>query len=593
MPPYTIGIDLGTTNTVISYIDQQKGDNPEILAIPQYTDSGTIENLNHLPSFIYLGLSHENFSLPWDQSNPTYVVGSYALKRSTQAPDRTIAASKSWLSHQGIDRRKGILPVNAAEDIIKISAVKAAEIILLHIKNTWNHFFPTASFIDQKIVLTIPASFDTSARDLTREAANAVGYPSTMTILEEPQAALYAWLATKKESWRKELVINDRILVIDVGGGTTDFSLIEIISENNILELNRKAVGRHLLVGGDNMDLALAFFSSSKLEEQGHQIDAWQNVALWHACRQAKETLLANNNVQNTYKITIAGRGKKLIGGSLSVELNKEEIKKMLLDGFFPICEYQTSVQKGRLGFQETGLPYETEAAITKHLANFLNNHLTSTNDKITYILFNGGVFKAEYFQKRILESIKHWFQEEPKILDVKADLDCAVAKGAAYYGFARTTGGIRIKGGTSRSYYLGFESSGMAIPGMARPMHALCIVPKGLEEGHQYEVPTEQLALIAGEASKFPFFSSNHRAEDKSGTILKPLKNYALDESVNITANIKSSNFEAGEMIPVKIEVCLLETGSLEIVAVNKTHNEHWKFEFNAREENSVNSGQ
>lgn len=584
MPIFTIGIDLGTTNTVVSYIEHQLNGQPEILLIPQFTDTGTIEKLNHLPSFIYLGLSHENYQLPWDKSNQTFVVGTYARKRSTQAPDRTIAASKSWLSHLGVDRRKGLLPVNAAEDIYKISAVKSAEMILEHVMNAWNQQFSEAPFAEQQIVLTIPASFDTSARDLTREAAMAVGFPNTMTILEEPQAALYAWLATKKEAWRKELIVGDRILVIDVGGGTADFSLIEIINENKNLELSRKAVGKHLLVGGDNMDLALAHYSASKLEEQGHQIDAWQNVALWHACRQAKEVLLSSND-QPTFKITIAGRGKKLIGNSLSVELNKEEIKKFLLDGFFPICEYQTSIQKGRSGFQETGLPYETEAAITKHLANFVNNNLSATNSKINYILFNGGVFKAEYFQKRILETIKHWFNEEPKLLDQKADLDSAVAKGAAYYGYARTTGGIRIKGGTSRSYYLGFESSGMAIPGMARPMHALCIVPKGLEEGHQFEVPGDHLALIAGEASRFPFYSSNNREEDQPGAILKPLKNYALDESVNITANIQSNKYEAGEMIPVKIEVCLLETGALEIIAVNKTCDEHWKFEFNARE--------
>ena len=592
MAKYTIGIDLGTTNTVVSYIENQKKEAPIILPIPQFTDSGTIENLNYLPSFIYLGLANENFQLPWNRNPQSFVVGTYARKRSTQAPDRTIAASKSWLSHQGVDRRKGLLPVNAAEDITKISAVKAAEMILEHVMNTWNHQFPDANMTEQQIVLTIPASFDASARDLTREAAMAVGFPNSMTILEEPQAALYAWLATKQDSWRKELVVNDRILVIDVGGGTADFSLIEIINENNSLALSRKAVGKHLLVGGDNMDLALAHYSSAKLEEQGHQIDAWQNVALWHACRQAKEVLLSTNE-QPTFKITIAGRGKKLIGNSLSVELNKEEIKKFLLDGFFPICEYQTNIQKGRSGFQETGLPYESEAAITKHLANFVNNNLASANGKINYVLFNGGVFKAAYFQNRIMETIKYWFNEEPKLLDQKADLDSAVAKGAAYYGFARRTGGIRIKGGTSRSYYLGFESSGMAIPGMARPMHALCIVPKGLEEGHQYEVPADHLALIAGEASKFPFFSSNNREEDKPGTILKPLKNYGLEESVNITANIQSSKFENGEMIPVKIEVCLLETGSLEIVAVNKTHDEHWKFEFNAREENSVASGQ
>ena len=584
MLKYTIGIDLGTTNTVVSYLEHQSKGNPEILIIPQFTDTATIEKLNHLPSFIYLGLPNENYQLPWDKSNQSFVVGAYAVKRSTQAPDRTIAASKSWLSHQGVDRRKGLLPVNAAEDIVKISAVKAAEIILSHIKNTWNHQFTNDSFVEQQIVLTIPASFDASARDLTREAAMAVGFPTSMTILEEPQSALYAWLATKKDEWRKELIVGDRILVIDVGGGTADFSLIEIINENKNLELSRKAVGKHLLVGGDNMDLALAHYSATKLEEQGQQIDAWQNVALWHACRQAKEVLLSSND-QPTFKITIAGRGKKLIGNSLSVELNKEEIKKFLLEGFFPICEYQTSIQKGRSGFQETGLPYETEAAITKHLANFVNNNLSATNSKINYILFNGGVFKSEYFQKRILETIKHWFKEEPKLLDKNADLDSAVAKGAAYYGFASTTGGIRIKGGTSRSYYLGFESSGMAIPGMARPMHALCIVPKGLEEGHQFEVPVEYLALIAGEASSFPFYSRNNREEDQPGTILKPLKNYALDESVNITANILSNKFEAGEMIPVKIEVCLLETGSLEIVAVNKTHEEHWKFEFNARE--------
>lgn len=585
MSKYLIGIDLGTTNSVFSYIDSHTADEPKILQIPQYSDVDTIENLDSLPSFIYLPLENEKFQLAWQNAPSQYVVGAHARKRSTQAPDRVIATSKSWLSHQGVDRRKGLLPNTDTEGIQKISPVKAAEIILKHMKEAWDYQHPNEKLETQTIVLTIPASFDAGARDLTREAALNAGYPNNLIVLEEPQAALYSWLSTQKDEWRKKLKLNDNLLVIDVGGGTTDFSLVEIIEENKTLSLNRKAVGKHLLVGGDNMDLALAHLASVKLEEQGQTIDAWQNTALWHSCRAAKEILLSSSE-QETFKLTIAGRGKKLIGGSLSVELNKQEIRNFLLEGFFPLCELNSPIQKGRSGFQETGLPYEIEAAVTKHLAQFLKNNLLEANQKIDFVLFNGGVFKATYFQNRIIETLKKWFQTRPEMLDAKVNLDTAVAKGAAYYGYTRTTGGIRIKGGTARSYYLGFESSGLAIPGMPRPMHALCIVAKGMEEGQSANIPIKNLVLVSGETSSFPFFSSTERNEDKIGDILKPIKNYSLEESINITTFINSQQNEPGSMIPVQIQVNLLETGDLEIMALSTESNEKWQFEFNARDE-------
>jgi molecular chaperone DnaK (HSP70) len=325
MAKYVIGIDLGTTNSVLAYAPLE-ADRPQIsvLPIPQNI-AATIERMTTLPSFLYLAPAHEReLAVPWSDDLP-YVVGEGARRRAAEMPERTVAAAKSWLAHSRVDRHQPILPWNAPSDVEKVSPVTASQRYLEHLVAAWNSAMPDAPLAQQQVVLTVPASFDAAARELTREAALAAGLPGDFLLLEEPQAAVYNWLDDVGDRWRRLLSVGDTLLVCDVGGGTTDLTLVGVAEENGELVLRRLAVGNHLLVGGDNMDLALAHFAAGKFAEQGVQLDPWQSVSLWHACRAAKEELLAGEGGKKKHAITIAGRGSRLIGKSKSVEVDREE----------------------------------------------------------------------------------------------------------------------------------------------------------------------------------------------------------------------------------------------------------------------------
>jgi hypothetical protein len=542
---YAIGIDLGTTNSALAWCaldaDEAK---VEVLAVPQLVAPATIEERALLPSFLYLGTDADakakNFDLPWEKRRD-FAVGELARRQSAEVPTRTVAAAKSWLCHSRVDRHQAILPWNAPADVPKVSPVEASTRYLSHLAAAWNAAFRNAPLADQYVVLTVPASFDPAARELTREAALAAGLPDNLVLLEEPQAAVYAWLADQGDRWRRMMKVGDRLLVCDVGGGTTDFTLIGVTEEAGDLTLTRLAVGNHILVGGDNMDLALAHYVAGAFNQKGVQLDPWQSVALWHSCRAAKEALLSPEGPKK-HPIAVLGRGSKLIKGTLSVDIEREAAGNLLVEGFLPQCELSDQPAARRAsGFRELGLPFESDTAITRHLAAFLRSQGEGGQAaRPTHVLFNGGVFKSTLLRERLFAVMSSWFSgQPPQGMTGNQDLDFAVARGAAYYGFAKQRKAVRIRGGTARSYYIGIETAGLAIPGAPRPLRALCVVPFGMEEGAESDVPSEEIGLVVGGPAQFRFFSSAVRKDDRPGTLVSSWTETELTETDPLTATL------------------------------------------------------
>ncbi|XZE51480.1 Hsp70 family protein [Planctomycetaceae bacterium SH139] len=603
---YTIGIDLGTTNSVVAYAELT-AELPELqlLEIPQVVAAGQVESRQSLPSFLYLAAEHERaaFQLPWQAEPPSWVVGELARQRAAEQPQRVVAGAKSWLAHHGVDRREPILPWEAPDEIGKISPLTATEAYLQHLVAAWNHAFPDAPLADQRVVLTVPASFDPAARDLTSEAARRAGLPDEMVLLEEPQAAVYRWLRERHEDWREELGRGDSLLVVDVGGGTTDLTLIRLDEVAGNVELQRQAVGNHLLVGGDNMDLALAHLVAGQLAAEGHSLDPWQNVALWHACRTAKEQLLAPGGPSST-TVSVLGRGSRLIGGTISTELSASTVVSMFLEGFFPACEAEAKPQANvASGFQDIGLPYESDPAVTRHLAAFLAAHRRrageqsgeqvsgsedSSNQPVpSHLLFNGGVFRAAILRDKVSELIELWSQgTRPRVLGGPEDLDHSVALGAAFYGWSKQHGGIRIRGGTARSYYIGIETAGLAIPGAPRPLRALCVAPQGMEEGTAAEVPSQEVGIVVGRPAQFRFFSSTVRRQDVPGTRLDRWSPDELVESDPIQTTLDSESAGEEPFLPVRFQSRVTELGVFELYCQSTRGDERWKMEFNTRDD-------
>jgi hypothetical protein len=442
-----------------------------------------------------------------------------------------------------------------------------------------------------------PVSDDRSVADFVKAhyGPEAVAYladpllSGEFVLLEEPQAALYAWLADLGDRWRKELKVGETLLVCDIGGGTTDFTLIRVVDESGVLGLQRVAVGNHLLVGGDNMDLALAHHAKGAFAHKGVDVDAWQSVALWHACRVAKETLL-NAEGPKKHPVAVLGRGSRLIGGTISVELDRADVSSTLVDGFFPHCLLEDKPAARRVsGFREIGLPYETDTAITRHLAQFLTAHGQGKQAvRPTHVLFNGGVLKAETLRRRLLEVLKDWFAkgEPPQVLEGNLDLDFAVARGAAYYGSAKQGQGVRIRGGTARSYYVGIETAGLAIPGAPRPLRYLCVVPFGMEEGTEAKVPSEEIGLVVGEPAQFRFFSSVLRKQDKPGDVLERPAENEVAETDSLQTTLPRAKGVEEEFVPVRFESRITELGVLELWCASTVSKDRWKLKFKVRED-------
>ena len=605
---YAIGIDLGTTHSALSYVDLQASDGEKadqgVLGIPQLSAPGTVEALPLLPSFLYLPhpdeLAPGELALPWTNGQAAPVVGEMARARGAGTPIRLVSSAKSWLSHPSVDRRAAILPTDAPEEVERVSPLAASTRYLEHLKAAWNATHPDAPFERQAVTVTIPASFDPAARELTAEAAKSAGYGNP-TLLEEPQAALYSWIEGSGGGWRKQVKAGDIVLVVDVGGGTSDFSLIAILERDGNLEPHRVAVGDHILLGGDNMDLALAHLVARKLQANGTQLDAWQMRALTYACRGAKEHLLADANA-TTWPIVVPSRGSKLIGGSIRTELTRDEVTTFITDGFFPRVEASARpAVRTRAGLTQVGLPYAQDAAITRHLAAFLGRQAGATaelegfNGKVnaehtflhpSAVLFNGGVFKSDILAKRVMDTINDWLYmegAEPARMLEGADLDLAVARGAAYYGYARRGGGVRIRGGTARSYYVGVESAMPAIPGFEPPLEALCVAPFGMEEGSELELPGQEFGLVVGEPVHFRFFGSTVRRQDQIGTVLESWSPDELQELNEIQATLPAEGRTPGDVVQVKLHAVATEAGTLELVAVAR-EGQRWKVEFDVR---------
>ncbi len=592
---YILGIDLGTTNSVLAFAPlAAESPQVELLPIPQLVASGVVESRTTLPSFLYLAPEHEAaggvFDLPWKAGN-TLVIGEFARRHAAEAPERTVAGAKSWLCHSKVDRHQPILPWNAPASVPKVSPVTASQRYLEHLVAAWEHTHPDAPLAEQIVVLTVPASFDAAARELTREAALAAGLPTSLILLEEPQAAVYAWLTSMGDRWRRALKVGETLLVCDVGGGTTDLTLVGVAEEGGELHLRRLAVGDHLLVGGDNMDLALAHFVAGKFAEKNVNLDPWQSVSLWHSCRAAKETLLAEGGPKK-HPISVLGRGSKLIGGTVTVDVDRKAASELLLEGFFPSCGVSDKPARRRAsGFQEIGLPFESDVAVTRHLAAFLTANGSDLNAPInpTHILFNGGVFKAEPFRQRLLDVLASWAGDKsaaPKPLAGDHDLDHAVARGAAYYGWAKHHGGVRIRGGTARSYYVGIETAGLAIPGAPRPLRALCVVPFGMEEGTRIDVPSGEIGLVVGERATFRFFSSAVRKHDQPGELLARWTEDELTESDSLEADLPRDEKLAENYVPVRFQSQITELGVFELWCQSTQTPSRWKLEFSVRKD-------
>ncbi|MBK7857366.1 MAG: Hsp70 family protein [Archangiaceae bacterium] len=584
---YALGIDLGTTHTALSYfsLDEAKprGAGQPMLPVPQLTAPGTLEPRQLLPSFLYLPNAAEfpegSLALPWDKKSKD-VVGELARSHGAKVPTRLVSSAKSWLCHPGVDRRAAILPWGAPEDVPRVSPLDASARYLEHLREAWDHAFKKHPANEQEVIVTVPASFDAGARDLTLEAAKKAGF-AEVTLLEEPQAALYAWLESHGENWRKLVKPGEVILVVDVGGGTSDFSLISVAEKGGDLALERLAVGDHILLGGDNMDLALAHALSQKL---GKKLDAWQLNALTYAARAAKELLFGDPKL-DAAPVTVASRGSSLMGGTLKTSLERAELEQLLTDGFFPRGRVdELPVTARRTGLQQLALPYAADPAVTRHLAAFLTRQaaLAKPGDtfvKPTAVLFNGGVFKAPALKQRVLDVLGSWLGSPPKELP-GADLDLSVARGAAYYGWVRQGHGIRIRGGTARSYYVGVESAMPAVPGMEPPVKALCVAPFGMEEGTQADVPPQQFGLVVGEPTRFRFFASSVRREDQVGTMLEDPE--GLEEVAPIETTLEGRN--AGQLVPVNLQAAVTELGALELRCVEKGGAGKWKLELNVR---------
>ncbi|MDW2020650.1 MULTISPECIES: Hsp70 family protein [unclassified Vibrio] len=632
-PKFSVGIDLGTTHCVMSFVDTHDEDaRVEVMPIPQLTAPGTVETRSQLGSFLYQPHEHEmnpqSRVLPWS-SEPKALVGAIARNLGSKTPIRLVASAKSWLCHAGVNRRDAFLPAGSPEDVEKVSPLRATELYLEHLKDAWNHTNPNHNLADQDVTITVPASFDPAARDLTAEAARNVGFVH-LTLLEEPQAALYNWIDNSNDKWRDEVEVGDIVLVVDIGGGTTDLSLVEVTEDDGNLTLNRIAVGEHILLGGDNMDLALAYRLKMKLAQEGKELQPWQVQAMTHACRDAKEALLNDSELQSV-PIVVPSRGSKLLGATLKTELTQEEVQQTLVDGFFPqVAITDHPVQRNRGALTQMGLPYAQDAGITRHIAAFLSkqaNALSASGNgaeaaaqdfnpfanmpgmpgadaaqsadfiKPTAILFNGGVLKSKLLATRLEDTINEWLIEADAEMAKRltgVDLDLAVASGAAYYGSVRRGQGVRIRGGIASAYYVGIESAMPAIPGMAPPMEALCVAPFGMEEGSSVDVPSQEFGLIIGQPVNFQFFGSTVRRDDLAGTHLDYWAPEELEElpEIQVTLPVSEGRRE-GEVVPVTLASRVTELGTLYLEAIAADNGQKWHVEFDVREDAKSDSNE
>jgi hypothetical protein len=606
---FALGIDLGTSNSAVAYLSLDEEGTPAMLGIAQLTAANAIGELPVLASATYLPHPDEFGgglpSLPWDEAGARAVRGQFAREHGAMLPDRLVTSAKSWLSNYHVDPRSRVLPwasdLHAAE---KISALDASAGYLRHLKGAFldcaaarqHGWTPGAG----EIVVTVPASFDEVARRLTLEAASEAGL-GEVVLLEEPQAAFYAWTAQAGTGWRQQVKPGDIVLVCDVGGGTADFSLLAMTDRNGELEIERISVGDHLLLGGDNMDLALAYTVKAQLSEEGKEIDNWQLLSLIQSCRRAKEQLFGDDSLDHV-NLSIPSRGSSLFAKTISTKLERATLAAVVLDGFLPMTAItDLPVEGGQSGLAEFGLPYASDPVVSKHLARFLTRSLENVRSgggpdglavpeganhlMPTAVLFNGGVFKPGPVRRRILDLLASWNGgKAPRELE-GVELDLAVARGAAVYAANRVSGkGLRIKAGTARSYYIGLETSMPAIPGFKPPLKAVCVVPQGMEEGSERVLADREFGLVTGREATFRFFSSEVRGGDEPGAVVGDAVK-TLEETASLTVTLPAlPGATGGDMVPVRLQALVTELGNLELWMQHTASAQRWKLDFKVR---------
>jgi molecular chaperone DnaK (HSP70) len=584
----TLGIDLGTTNSTLA-VCREEGALPEVLDIAQIEKAGVVSTSPQMPSALYIPFEDEfaeaDTQLPWGSCQ--HIVGNYAKSRASEVPDRVILSAKSWLCHSGVDRKEKLLPWKSEIKEDTFSPFETSVAFLQHLASAARHKIDLD--FDQT-VLCVPASFDEVARNLTAEAAEVAGLHN-FTLLEEPLAALYAWIARAGDSWREQLKVGDTILVCDLGGGTADFTLVSVGESNGELTLERLSVGDHILLGGDNMDLALAYQLKSKFEAQGKKLDGWQFQSLVREAQRVKERFLSTED-QNL-PVTLAGKGSSLFASTLQVEAQRDEVLALIRDGFFPnVGSSELPGEKDVLGLQEYGLPFEAEPALTKHLAKFLRQSAKQSAETDadllipSAILFNGGVCKSALIRQRLMEVLYSWSSGVSVRELEENNYDTAVAEGAAHYAKIRHEGsGLRIRAGTSRSYYLGIESSMPAVPGFKPPVKGVCVVPQGMEEGSEATLAEQTFSLRTGREVEFRFFSSQDRGDDAPGTVLDDAEE-ELSETSRLRVTLPNQEGSESESVPVSLLSKVTEIGTLELWMKARDGDDSWKLEFDVRAE-------
>jgi hypothetical protein len=589
---FIVGVDLGTTNSAVAYVDTaQEHWRVATFAVPQLVAPGQVEARETLPSFHYEPapgeLAGDALRLPWSRDAPSYAVGFFARDHGTMVPGRLIASAKSWLCHSGVDRTADLLPWQGAGDVERLSPVEASGRILRHVREAWDAAFAEHPLAEQDLVLTLPASFDEVARELTVKAAARAGL-ARVVLIEEPQAAFYAWIYAHSDRWETQVEPGQKILVCDCGGGTSDFTLIRVRrGSGGEVQFHRVAVGNHLILGGDNLDLALAQHLERRLTGGG-KLDPRPWAVLVRTCRQVKETLLADDAPERL-TVNLPGGGAKLIGGGLRIEVGRDEVRDLLLDGFFPKVGLDETPRRRTSGFQEFGLPFAPDPAVTRYLASFLRAHRHVAMDEAEgsgghdparpdIVLFNGGLFESREIRGRLLDVLGSWFTAgdptwRPTVL-ANDRLDLAVARGAAYYGMVRRGRGVRIAAGLARTYYIGVQSDEPA---------AVCLVPAEAEPGQDVHLAQRRFDLVVGDPVEFPLFVSSTRLTDRPGELV-PIDREQMTPLPPIRTVLHKRRKSDPDVVSVELHARLTEIGTLDLWSSQVDSRRSWRLVFDVR---------